>query len=511
MLEAPTGIGKSAIAVTLSRWVASNFDVKDDVSRGGVIITSQKTLQDQYTRDFSTVAADLRSSSNYECSWTDGVSCAEALRIARATSGWPCRVELGCSKGQTCPYKVAKTNFISSTVGITNYSYFLSELTYTGALKPRQLMSLDECHRVSDEIRKWATVQVDDELCKELGIRIIDSSSDKDVLDWFDRTYAVALATSVERCAQQLLSYTNRKKKVSIQLKNLSKLHEFLDKKMCQLNRWKTDRVDVKQEYVVVRSVDNGNRSIELKPLDVSRVANDVLYKNSERIVMMSATILDRDSFSRTCGVSRDDSEFIQVSSPFRPSQFGIVYRPVAKMSRDQIESSTPRIVEQVKEILSTHPDSKGVIHCASYNVTRAISKIGDSRLLVQSSGEDREKMIETHVTSPNPTVLVSPAMMEGLDLHDDLGRFQVICKIPFPYIGDVVVKKLMEKSQKWYAWKTALAIVQAVGRCVRNEDDWSKTYILDESFGSFFVRWSKLFTSSFSEMEIDDSVLKER
>jgi Rad3-related DNA helicase len=66
--------------------------------------------------------------------------------------------------------------------------------------------------------------------------------------------------------------------------------------------------------------------------------------------------------------------------------------------------------------------------------------------------------------------------MSEGVDLKDDLSRFQVLVKIPYPYLGDPLVKKRMNKWSGWYSLQTAKKIVQAVGRSVRSYDDSANT-----------------------------------
>lgn len=509
VLQAGTGVGKSAIAVCLSRWVAAEFPLELEQSAGGAIITSQKTLQDQYTHDFSMIAADLRSSANYPCKWTDGATCAEVGRIYRATGAWPCKVVGECDKGLSCPYKLAKSHYTESAVGITNYSFLMSEATYAGILKPRQLVILDECHRIEEEIRRWATVQVDESLATELKLCFPgDDESEQQVLDWLDTKYVKALELACEDAMQQLQAWqSQRGRKLPPSLRALAKLHEYLDKKKCQLNRWRLDKAELRTEYVLVRTPAYGDspRSIELKPLDVASGAHDVLYSRGQRVLMMSATVLDFEAFSKTCGLPKDSTAYIDVQSPFDPKNFGLVYRPIAKMNKAEITQSLPRVVAEVRKILAAHPTEKGIIHVANYEVARAVARIGDSRLLVQTSSRNREEILKQHTESPDPTVLVSPAMMEGLDLHDDLGRFQVICKVPFPFLGDPVIKKLLERSQRWYAWRTALTMVQAVGRCVRNESDWTKTYILDECFGDLFMRSTYLFTEAFSKMKVED------
>ena len=88
--------------------------------------------------------------------------------------------------------------------------------------------------------------------------------------------------------------------------------------------------------------------------------------------------------------------------------------------------------------------------------------------------------------------------MQEGVDLKGDLSRFQIICKLPFPYMGDQLVKERMRKWDWWYAYETAKVLIQAMGRSVRDENDKAITYILDESWEYFYRKNAHLFPPSF-------------
>jgi len=90
--------------------------------------------------------------------------------------------------------------------------------------------------------------------------------------------------------------------------------------------------------------------------------------------------------------------------------------------------------------------------------------------------------------------------MSEGIDLKGDLSKFQIICKIPYPYLGDPIVKKRMNKNKGWYALQTAKSIVQSCGRSVRNETDEAVTYILDNDWHYFYSRNSKIFPADFKK-----------
>ena len=55
--ELGTGVGKSAVAVCMSRWLAAREVAPLGFSKGAVVLTSQKVLQDQYikTKQLNTV------------------------------------------------------------------------------------------------------------------------------------------------------------------------------------------------------------------------------------------------------------------------------------------------------------------------------------------------------------------------------------------------------------------------------------------------------------------------
>tara|TARA_Y100001938_G_scaffold30629_1_gene41606 strand:- start:165 stop:473 length:309 start_codon:yes stop_codon:yes gene_type:complete len=99
---------------------------------------------------------------------------------------------------------------------------------------------------------------------------------------------------------------------------------------------------------------------------------------------------------------------------------------------------------------------------------------------------------------SKEATVLLSPSMTEGVDLKEDLSRFQIICKVPFPYLGDKLVRKKMNKWDWWYDLQTAKTIIQSVGRSIRSESDSAVTYILDSSWERFYGKNKKLFGPEF-------------
>ena len=132
-------------------------------------------------------------------------------------------------------------------------------------------------------------------------------------------------------------------------------------------------------------------------------------------------------------------------------------------------------------------------MHAHSYKIAGAIMQALPPdlrrRVVTHYDAAGREAALEAHLTRPEPTVLLSPSMTEGLDLAGDLARWQVICKLPFPYLGDPQVAARRAADPGWYEWRTCLTIVQAYGRAVRSEEDHAVTYLLDADAPAFLKR----------------------
>lgn len=149
-------------------------------------------------------------------------------------------------------------------------------------------------------------------------------------------------------------------------------------------------------------------------------------------------------------------------------------------MSKNRIKKTAPKTIPILKEILEKHKDEKGLIHTNSYKCQHFINNNLINSRLISHNSDNRERILNYFEKDENPLVLVSPSMSEGVDLPYDKCRFQVIYKIPFPYLGDKQINMRRKTDQKWYAYKTVMTLMQAYGRGMRAEDDYCYTYILD-------------------------------
>ena len=76
--------------------------------------------------------------------------------------------------------------------------------------------------------------------------------------------------------------------------------------------------------------------------------------------------------------------------------------------------------------------------------------------------------------------------MDEGVDLPGDKCRFQVIYKIPYPYL-EKQVRIRKEIDLGWYHYNTIVRLVQTYGRGMRYQDDYCQTYFIDDTSNLFY------------------------
>lgn len=499
ILEAGTGVGKSAIGYTVARYL-DGLPKKEGskFNNGSYFLTTQKILQEQYVKDYGSGArkmCSIKSSTNYRCSYNKKNSCAEGQRLLKLSDK---KSSFFKSCTFNCKYKKTKEDFINSREGVSNFSYFLAETYYSGKLEPRELLVIDEAHNCDMQLSKFVEMSISERFCAQvLNLKFPIDLSQSKTFNWVKEVYEPKLQLHVSHLESILENHSNLRSKLE-QFVNLSQKYEMLDKHICKVHRFL--EIYQKDNWVmnVVESNIQKSKKIEFKPVCVAPYSEDILFKNGEKILMMSATILDYEGFCETLGISLEDTEFISIPSPFPPENKPIIYSGIGKMSSSHIENTLPKMVVAIKEILNQHKNEKGIIHCNSYKIANFLkNNIKNSRLLIHNS-ENRDKILDKHRKADRPTVLISPSMSEGVDLKGDLSRFQIICKVPYPYLGDKLIRKKMNKWKWWYSLQTAKTIVQSIGRSIRSKEDYAVTYILDSDWGYFFNKNKNIFPEDF-------------
>jgi Rad3-related DNA helicase len=597
LLEAPTGFGKSPVAIAVAMTMGSSY-----------ICTSTKDLQTQYSRDFSFLKV-AKGANNFRClvkedfirnkTYRCGVCASDDIEECRHTS-----VEYGpCMTNESfqdhaCKYRTFVKDYkvtnkgtkdeqiyinksdeiyyqkeflqwlhlknlkyvkkprewkpceyfnqlniaLSSSHSIFNYSNFLAFLPNSKILHPRELLVLDEGHLLETEIVKFRGLSLTKRRWKRYiqDLQMVDYGYD-DLEQWTE--FLIELETRMLTLVGNtpMIELLALQRKIKYNLRGIAKGEyksklptSSKNKKIISASNLYDSDDEIAQKYQENISISNLNISeelaadairdterltitinnilsnprnwiiaeikkegyevikVELKPLDISPYCKRVFEKCS-KVLIMSATILNPKAFCRSVGLIYDkEVKFIQVKSDFpienRPIYpMNIAYLNFNNLQLPEIKSS---ITKTVDNIMTIHKKDKGIIHTTSYEqlnfIKEKISQENTRRLLVTDPEIQRDEIIQEHINSIKPTVLISPSLHTGLDLKGELSRFQIITKVPYPNKNDRWINAKRNLDEDWYYWQTALKLVQASGRSIRSKEDWAKTYILDSAFGYF-------------------------
>ena len=222
------------------------------------------------------------------------------------------------------------------------------------------------------------------------------------------------------------------------------------------------------------------------------------LQKKSGFKVFMSATLGDIRSFAKH--TSMGAAKVIRMNNNFDYKKSPIIFVNRHKLSFREREINLPHVVKTLDKILDKHKGQSGIIHAGSYQFMNEINARSKHsfNLITYDMAKERGHAIDVFKQSKGK-VLVGPSLLEGLDLKDDKSRFQIFFKVPYPSLGDPLVKAKMQTFPGWYDWKTGIAIQQGTGRSIRSKDDWAVTYILDGCFRSL-INKKGFFPPSFEE-----------
>lgn len=532
VIGAPTGIGKSAIGVAAAHWIASHIPT-NGCDRGAYYLVTQKLLQDQITNDIPRYkdccsnSFSIKSSTEYECpefgncaigrrsskaaeklmemsaERRDRITKAIAERKAKNPDDPKAHKSKRCSclsEGQ-CSYMVAKSAWLRADLSVTNYAFLFAAKTYTQDIKPRQLLVLDEAHNVPDQIIHFVDASVSLSQVKKWTnfTGIPDFKNINEYVDWIEKIYVPRLL------------------EVYAQLEDIESLSDGLDEKtskevteldsyICKLARavaqikekaenwvfWKEDNRDNTDSQYIVRPIYSGPFVQEL----IKSVAPIRLY--------LSAYPGIPEIFCRDLGLDTKKVAWLNLNSDFPIENRRIHYFPTGSMGSSSKKDSLPTVLRSVVKIAKHNSTTRGLIHCTSYElgetVQAALTSADSSRpVIFPKNADERDQAFKTHSISPN-SILISPSMREGFDFAGDKARWQILVKLPYPFLGDKQVARKLQLDPDWYQMKTIMDVIQACGRICRSKEDYGTTFILDGDFERLYNKNAWMLPSWFKD-----------
>ncbi len=498
IIEGPTGCGKSVIAHTISQFFTDCY-----------YLTSTKILQDQLINDFGQgpskrgyITADLKGRNAYPCSYWETVKTYKDVlpvpakpkdKVMCDTGACKLRGDSKCkpcfqpNQPTSCAYFRALNKARSSHTAIMNFSSFLFQMTFTQQFNNRQLLIIDECHNIESQLMGFVSLSLNDSLFAP-DVKFPKLKTTKEYANWLASSPVGDIIKQKIRLAQ----LAGNIRDVDYWNNQLYKLQMFIT----------ADSEDWISSYKEIR---NGMaRIIEFKPIFVREYAHQYIFDSCTKVLMMSATVLAPNQMCDSLGINKDNVFAMRLKSRFPTANRPIYLDDVGSMSFKSKAGTMPKLIEKVTEICERYKGKRGIIHTHNFEIAdnlknicpRSVSK----RFRYQMDFESKNEMLKEHA-DVDDSIIIAPAMHEGLDLADDLARFQIICKVPYPSFKDnPQLEARMKLSQGYYDWLTSLKLVQSYGRAIRSETDYADTFIIDSDIHWFMEKADKMLPTWFKE-----------
>ena len=517
-LSLPTGVGKTFIATSIG-----------DSVQNAYILTSTLQLQDQYIHSWPELI-NLKGRGNYNCNLNDNFTVDAA----------PCSVnpELmrSCMSQGVCAYYNQKKAALASRAMITNPVYMLYS-THCGFAKEgeeqwvkRSVLIIDEAHNLENHLVSFAESDIDPQKYhEEFGVETLGFNfTGRTEEDYFK---VVDIYEILQRKAQELAAKLESEfgnatrlgvnprewakgftSKVAERVKKLNGKIYQLDKAIQPMkiffNTHSTPE-ELLQRWIVTKVSDKN--VLKLAPIYGDFLFHEYFGRLADKFVFLSATLGSKHDLCKEIGIEPDNCLYVETDSPFNPELSPVIAMPSIKLSKDHYERNVKLVGGIIDEIMKIHEGQRGLIHSVTYDLQKhifmGVNKSCQKRLLCRDMDvlgsavaglnkypkkykNDELLDLHKHKGKQIGSVLLSPSMMEGVDLPDDLSEFQVIIKLPWANLGDVRVNIKSKLDEYWYKQKMWLSVLQACGRSTRHETDQSVTYILDENFKFFYQEW---------------------
>jgi len=518
ILSAPTGVGKSLIAATLARYQGSSF-----------IVTASKQLQDQYSKDLKFLMP-VKGKSNFAC-----LKLMDQESISKSDTKIAVQKGLTCEKGlceettmkngkkikefckykpklgepqditrELCHYYEQKYRALTSPHSIWNYASYFQLMKFNrnaySEYVSRPIAIFDEAHKIEDQIIQFIGVDIYNGLLTECGINastydLKDTDMIIQLIDDLAREYSNQIKNLLESKSFML-------NPDYIVLAKLESRYEKMANAHAEIFSNKNNFV-INEPYMDER----GNfRSVSIKPLDISKYVKT--FFDIENQIFMSATI-DKDSFCENVGLDPSKVGFVDTPrSPFSPDKRRINFLNTKKLSYSSSKEDEIAVIKKIDDIMLEHANERGLILTSSekrcFDIKNNLSENNKKRIRIchsrNENGMTQDEILQEH-SFDEDGVLLSSSLWEGVDLKDDLSRFQIIAKVPYPNLSEKRTKVKMQKFPLWYKSQTLTKLLQGFGRSIRSENDWAVTYVLDSAASDLLLQSKPMIPKAYQDV----------
>ncbi len=532
VVDAPTGSGKSVIAMVVSLALEEIISSK----KTSVIVTATNVLAKQYEKDFDFLSelGPMYGAVQYKCGIREELKSSnptaeQCYRKSKYfySSNTSKDVVLPSSLEDkhctTCEFAKSRSYKNDKSIIITNYSYFILDRIFLSpknvddqipTFDKRPLFVFDEAHLINEQFVDHMAIHYSSNRALEYLADINSIAAS----DGYSLAYTNLFNLINENIARSTIGHKNIDKFLTSLMKFYYKMSQLFESRATfsrdesSYDRLKSlhrkyhglfCKIDdyFKYKYESAITINSNTLELTVKPIFVGNCWSQL---SSSYNLFLSATI-DPDFLYNTLGLSSDDMEYIRLDYPFEQDDKTIIIPPKNTLPKLNYQSvndldTLQSLSANINSLLQLHTNESGIILTPSFSLAEEIYNrlIHTHNFILHRKGQKLEEVLNEFLNRSANSVLISPSLFEGINLAGEISSFQVMLKAPYYSLADKRMSIIMRKHRKTYLQMTLMRLIQGLGRSTRFKGDKSVTYFMDANliklFNSKYNSWADQF-----------------
>lgn len=477
LLNAPTGSGKTLIL--------SSYGLGIDMATWTYGVHTIR-LQEQVASTFISTLPVMTGRANHPCLIGEELYGYDVMadKGICAVGGWCAHTGKMSDEGelpkQLCSYYAMRKECLESPYRTANYAVLLTNPPLLQKGRTEALLA-DEAHNIEEVVANIVSIYLSRRTFQRFGIRLPGYAAAGQWQQWAERQ-------PLPRKPQQL---------------------DFGWKTVCENL---AALGGVTDDGWVVSMEEHG---VKLEPVWGTEFVQPRLFGHTtdehgevrmprggvKKVLMTSATLMGADYIADKLGLPEGSWDYLDLPSTFPPENRPINYAPVVTMNnaamQDGYNEVRAKMMAAVDRLIEHY-----VLSGAKAGLIHGVSNKYVEKLLTESRWKAiMTKEVSTHVesiTAGRTSVLVAANLAEGWDGKDDLCRFVIFPKAPFPNLGDARTRLRMGEDGRSFDHRALVTVVQGAGRGVRHVSDTCDTWLLDGAWKFLYNKRKAWLPNSF-------------
>ena len=487
-INAPTGSGKTLINTTIGVRAEQPWTYAVHTIR----------LQDQVASQFVDIPV-FTGRSNHPCELSLGTNAAEAICAMPNYQYGECSHDP--NGPDMCGYYRQSTRAMASTARVVNYSLLLSYPPLV--VRPRggvatKLLLCDEAHNVEEAVCSSITLTLSERTLRRFGVSM---PRKRGIMDWANWARGLVEDGRLKWKGQPDIGFKNFDRTV----RTLATITEEV------AGEWLVTGLQYGYVFQPIWGAPYVMEKLlgHKEPPAGASLLEFQYSAGVRKSVFTSATLMGAEFIAKLLGLPDDSWAYLDLASTFPVSNRPINYSPVMTMNAGVIADPERRkimqeAVDNLVEFYVRGGKPWGIIHAVSNKYRDIILTESRWRGIMTSDVDEHTAKAEAREAS----VLVASNLTEGWDGIDDLCRFVIMPKIPYPDLGDIRTRLRKEEDPRSYDHRALVAVVQGAGRGVRHREDYADTWILDGSWRQLYARRGEWLPQSFKDAYHNNALL---